>query len=445
MNVATEAIDVAKIRQDFPVLHRESRSGHPLVYFDNAASTQHPTAVIEAMSDCYRNYYSNVHRGIHTLSEESTEAYESARETTRDFLNAGSAREIIFTAGTTAAINTVARTWGDVNVGKDDVVLLLISEHHANIVPWHQLAERVGCRIEFVPIDDEFLISDEAIAENLDRHHPKMFAFGAASNTLGTEYPVQRWTKMAHQAGAKVLVDAAQAAPHHCIDVRAWDADFVVFSGHKVCGPTGIGVLYGKESILESIPPFLGGGGMISLVTVDGFTTHELPEKLEAGTPPIVEAIGLQAALRYLTAIGMDGIHAHEKQLGAKCDAGLRAIPGVRIIGPTSEFKGGINSFVIDGVHAHDVSQFLDGRGVAVRAGHHCTMPLHDAVGVSATARASCYLYNTDEEVDQFLQAIDEIRGKFAKSGRRRRRRSPVSGAGPTGESAPSRVISSES
>lgn len=423
MSVAIETLDVAKIRQDFPVLHRESSSGHPLVYFDNAASTQHPLAVIEAMSNCYRNYYSNVHRGIHTLSEESTQAYENARETTREFMNAASVREVIFTAGTTAAINTVARTWGDAHIGKDDVILLLISEHHANIVPWHQLADRVGCRIEFVPIDDEFLITDETIAEHLDRHQPKLFAFGAASNTLGTEYPVERWTTMAHQAGACVLVDAAQAAPHHCIDVRAWDADFVVFSGHKVCGPTGIGVLYGKEAILESIPPFLGGGGMISLVTVDGFTTHELPEKFEAGTPPIVEAIGLQAALTYLQDLGMSSIHAHEKHLGAKCDAGLRAIQGVRVIGPQSQFKGGINSFVVEGVHAHDVSQFLDSRGVAVRAGHHCTMPLHDAMGVTATARASCYLYNTDEEVDQFLEAVEEIRAKFAKSGRRRRAR----------------------
>jgi cysteine desulfurase/selenocysteine lyase len=394
-----------------------------LIYFDNAASTQHPTAVIDAMSDCYRRYYSNVHRGIHTLSEESTEAYESAREITATFLNAASSREIVFTAGTTAAINTVARSWGDANLTQDDVILLLISEHHANIVPWHQLARRTGCRVEFVPIDDDFLITDESIAQHLDEHQPKLFAFGAASNTLGTEYPVERWTKMAHQQGATVLVDAAQAAPHWSIDVQAWDADFVVFSGHKVCGPTGIGVLYGKEAMLEAMPPFLGGGGMISRVTVDGFTTHELPEKFEAGTPPIVEAIGLGTALNYLKAIGLDRIHEHEQCLGTRCDAGLREIDGVRIIGPAAEYKGGINSFVIDGVHAHDVSQFLDSRGVAVRAGHHCTMPLHDAVGVSATARASCYFYNTESEVDQFLQAVTDVRAKFARSGSRRRSR----------------------
>lgn len=419
-------LDTAKIRRDFPVLERNVTGGHPLIYLDNAASTQRPRAVIEAMDECYLQYYSNVHRGIHTLSEESTRAYEAARETTREFLNAASTREIIFAAGTTAAINTVARSWGDANVSSDDVILLLISEHHANIVPWHQLAARTGCRVEFIPIDENFEISDETVAEYLDRLQPKMFAFAAASNTLGSEYPVQRWTSMARQHGATVLIDAAQAAPHQQIDVQAWDADFVVFSGHKVCGPTGIGVLYGKEAMLDAMPAFLGGGGMILNVTTEGFTTHELPEKFEAGTPPIVEAIGLAAALKYLTAIGMENIHAHERVLGERADAGLRAIDGVRVIGPTADKKGGINSFVIEGVHAHDVSQFLDGRGVAVRAGHHCTMPLHQSLGVTATARASCYLYNTTDEVDQLLAAVADVRAKFARSGRRRRTRRPV-------------------
>ncbi|MCM2369053.1 aminotransferase class V-fold PLP-dependent enzyme [Aporhodopirellula aestuarii] len=419
-------LDTESIRRDFPVLKRNVTGGQPLIYLDNAASTQRPQAVIDAMDECYLHYYSNVHRGIHTLSEESTRAYESARETTREFLNAASAREVIFAAGTTAAINTVARSWGDANVSAGDVILLLISEHHANIIPWHQLAARTGCRVEFIPIDENFEISDETVAEYLERFRPKMFAFAAASNTLGSEYPVQRWTSMAKQYGATVLIDAAQAAPHHQIDVQQWDADFVVFSGHKVCGPTGIGVLYGKEAMLDAMPAFLGGGGMILNVTTEGFTTHELPEKFEAGTPPIVEAIGLAAALKYLTAIGMENIHAHERILGARTDAGLREIDGVRVIGPTADKKGGINSFVIEGVHAHDVSQFLDGRGVAVRAGHHCTMPLHQAIGVTATARASCYLYNTTEEVDQLLAAVADVRAKFARSGRRRRSRRPV-------------------
>tara|TARA_R110002072_G_scaffold303133_2_gene495171 strand:+ start:15614 stop:16909 length:1296 start_codon:yes stop_codon:yes gene_type:complete len=417
-------LDVAKIREDFPILGIRSASDRPLVYFDNAASTQRPTSVIEAMSRCYREYYSNVHRGIHTLSEASTQAYENARATVASFMNASSTNEVIFAAGTTAAINTVSRSWGDQNLSQGDVILLLISEHHANIVPWHQLAERVGCRVEFISVDEEFLIDDEAVASALQMHQPKLFAFGAASNTLGTEYPVKRWTRMAHDAGATVLIDAAQAAPHWKMDVQDWDADFIVFSGHKVCGPTGIGVLWGRESLLDSMPPFLGGGGMIQTVTTDGFTAHALPEKFEAGTPPIVEAIGLEAAIDYLTDVGMDNIHAHERLLGTRADAGLREINGVRVIGPTAEHKGGINSFVIDGVHAHDVSQFLDGQGVAVRAGHHCTMPLHHAIGVTATSRASCYFYNTVEEVDVFLQAVSDVRDRFAKTGRRRRSRS---------------------
>ncbi|TWT56575.1 aminotransferase class V-fold PLP-dependent enzyme [Allorhodopirellula solitaria] len=416
-------LDTDRIREDFPVLDRNVASGQPLAYLDNAASTQRPRAVIDAMDDCYRRYYSNVHRGIHTLSEESTRAYEMARKTTASFINAPATCEVIFAAGTTAAINTVARSWGDTHVGPDDVILVLISEHHANIVPWHQLAARTGCRVEFVPMDENFEISDAVVAEYLDRFQPKMFAFAAASNTLGSEYPVQRWTSMAHDYGATVLIDAAQAAPHQQIDVQAWDADFIVFSGHKVCGPTGIGVLYGKQELLEEIPAFLGGGGMILNVTTDGFTSQELPEKFEAGTPPIVEAIGLAAALKYLSAIGMDRIHAHECVLGQRVDAGLRAIDGVRVIGPTADKKAGINSFLIDGVHAHDVSQFLDGYGVAVRAGHHCTMPLHEAMGVTATTRASCYLYNTPAEVDRLLEAVTDVRSKFAKSGRRRRSR----------------------
>lgn len=419
-------LNTDRIRQDFPVLDRTVASGHPLIYLDNAASTQRPRAVIQAMDDCYSNYYSNVHRGIHTLSEESTRAYEAARRTTAAFLNASSTREIIFTAGTTAAINTVARSWGDANVSAGDVILLLISEHHANIVPWHQLAARTGCRVEFVPLDENFEISDAVVAEYLDRYRPRMFAFAAASNTLGSEYPVQRWTKMAHDHGVTVLIDAAQAAPHQQINVQDWDADFLVFSGHKVCGPTGIGVLYGKQELLEAMPPFLGGGGMILNVTTSGFTSHELPEKFEAGTPPIVEAIGLAAALNYLSAIGMNRIHAHEQILGQRVDAGLRNIEGVRVIGPTADKKAGINSFLIDGVHAHDVSQFLDSQGVAVRAGHHCTMPLHQSIGVTATTRASCYLYNTPAEVDRLLDAVAGVRAKFAKSGRRRRPRPSI-------------------
>jgi cysteine desulfurase / selenocysteine lyase len=417
------ALDVDAIRRDFPILAQKSASGMPLVYLDNAASTQHPQVVIDAMSDCYRNYYSNVHRGIHTLSEASTHAYEKAREVVAEFLHAASLREIIFTAGTTAAINTVARSWGDTNITRGDTILLTIAEHHANIVPWHQLAARTGCKVVFLPVSDDGLISDEVVREHLAIHKPKMFAFVAVSNTLGTQFPVQSWVRLAHEAGAVVLVDAAQAAPHMPIDVVQWDADFVVFSGHKICGPSGIGVLYGKEDLLNAMPPFLGVGAMIHRVTTEGFEPAELPEKFEAGTPPIAEAIGLAAAIKYITAVGLEQIHEHEMHLTRHAMELLAGIDGVQVLGPGPDARSGIVSFVIDGVHAHDVSQWLDTRGVAVRAGHHCTMPLHKRFGVAATCRASFYLYNTLDEVEVFASAVREVHEKFAKTGRKRTRK----------------------
>lgn len=417
------SFDVNLVRQDFPVLRRAVASGAPLAYLDNASSTQHPRAVIDAVADCYERYYANVHRGIHTLSEESTERYERSRRSVAEFLGATEASEVIFTPGTTAGINLVVRSWGDANVTADDTVLLLISEHHANIVPWHQLSQRRGCRVEFVRLDDDLQISDQAVAESLDRFRPKLFGFGAVSNVLGTEYPVARWTRMAHDHGATVLIDAAQAAPHQPIDVRDWDADFVVFSGHKVCGPSGIGVLYGKRSYLDEMPPFLGGGAMIREVTTDGFAPAELPEKFEAGTPPIAQAIGLEAAVRYLRELGLDAIHQHEQELRRIAESGLRAIPGVRLLVPGHEDRGGIVSFTVEGVHAHDVAQHLDTRGIAVRAGHHCTMPLHRAMDVKATTRASFFLYNTPEEANRFVEAVAEVRDRFGAGGRRRRRR----------------------
>ncbi len=313
-------IDVSRYRADFPILGRTVNSGAPLAFLDNAASTQRPTAVIGAISDCYEHYYANVHRGIHTLSEESTQRYEQSRSTVARFIHAASDREVVFAAGTTAAINTIARTWGDENVGPGDVILLTIAEHHANIVPWHQLAERRGCRVEFIPLRDDFTIDDESVQAALERFQPKLFAFTAASNVLGTEFPVARWTSMAHAAGSTVLVDAAQAAPHRRLDVQQWDADFVVFSGHKLCGPNAIGVLYGKERLLEAMPPFLGGGAMIHRVTTSGFEPAELPEKFEAGTPPIVEAIGLGAAVDYISEVGLEQIAAHEHRLCERAD-----------------------------------------------------------------------------------------------------------------------------
>ena len=363
-----------------------------------------------------------MHRGIHTLSEESTARYEEARQTVARFINASSSREVIFTAGTTASINTVARTWGDTQVAAGDVVLVTIADHHANIVPWHQLAERTGCRVVFVPLGEDFTIANEVIAEHLEKWRPRLFAFAATSNVLGTNFPVNRWTAMARSAGATTLVDAAQSAPHEKLDVQAMGADFVVFSGHKMCGPTGIGVLHGRESMLDSMPPFLGGGGMIHRVTTSGFEPADLPDKFEAGTPPIAEAIGLAAAADYLEAIGMEQIQRHEHLLCQRADEGLRSIDGIRVIGPTPDHKSGIVSFHIEGLHAHDIAQQLDSRGIAVRAGHHCTMPLHHALGLTSTTRASFYLYNTMDEVERLIEAIKEVRTKFAPSGRRRRR-----------------------
>ena len=421
-------LDTDRIRNDFPVLDQNAASGAPLAFLDNAASSQRPVQVIDAMSRCYREYYANVHRGIHTLSEASTAAYEQARLTTQAFMGARTRSEVIFTAGTTAGINTVAHSWGNHNVGPGDVILLTIAEHHANIVPWHQLAERTGCRVEFLPLGDDFCIADDVVVDALDRLSPKLFSFVAASNVLGSNFPVARWTELAHQRGAIVLVDAAQAAPHLSMNVQDWDADFVVFSGHKVCGPSGIGVLYGKEALLDTMPPFLGGGGMIDRVFTDGFSCTELPEKFEAGTPPIVEAIGLAEALRYLQAIGLDKIEQHEKELCRRADQGLREIEELEIIGPLPDRKGGIVSFSLPGVHAHDIAQWLDTRGVAVRAGHHCAMPLHESLGKTASTRASFYLYNTPGEVDLLIESVKEVRQKFAPSGRRRRR--PVSLSG---------------
>ncbi|MEL7265831.1 MAG: aminotransferase class V-fold PLP-dependent enzyme, partial [Planctomycetota bacterium] len=305
--VAKHALLPPQIRDDFPILTQTSESGADLVYLDNAASTQRPTAVLDAMDACYRSFYSNVHRGIHTMSERSTAAYESARRIVAKFLNADSECQVIFTAGTTAAINTVARSWGDQNIDANDTILLTIAEHHANIVPWQQLSQRTGCNLVFLPVDAEGTIDDETMRTALQQHQPKLLACSAVSNVLGTVFPVARWVTMARElAGCVVLVDAAQSIPHQPMDVQAMDADFLIFSGHKICGPSGIGILYGRESLLDSMPPFLGGGAMIREVTTSGFTTASLPEKFEAGTPGIVQMIGLGVAIDYMLGHGME-------------------------------------------------------------------------------------------------------------------------------------------
>lgn len=442
MSLANEAIHaagrrgVAAARDDFPIFKRTVHGDHPLTFLDSAASSQRPECVIDAMSDFYRRHYANVHRGIHTLSEEATDAYESARQTIATWINAASSREIIFTAGTTAAINLVAKTWGDANLKSGDVIVLPISEHHANVVPWHQLASLRGCRLEFVPLNENETIDPAAIRETLHRTGAKLLTFSAASNVLGNHVDVTQWASLAHEFGARVLVDAAQAAPHQAIDVRAWQADFVVFSGHKMCGPSGIGVLYSPEAMLDAMPPWMGGGGMIATVTTDGFESAALPDKFEAGTPPITEAVGLAAAAKYLSSLGMDEIAAHERSLAAAAYDGLSQIDGLRILGPPpnaatsddttgdSHVRTGIVSFTMDRPHAHDVAQLLDTDGVAVRAGHHCTMPLHDAMGISASSRASFYLYNNNEDVDRLVESVRKIHERFSGPRRRRRTRS---------------------
>jgi cysteine desulfurase/selenocysteine lyase len=414
---AANLLDVEAIRADFPILQTRLHAdrvdgGIPLAYLDNAATTQRPRQVIDTIVRCYEHEYANVHRGIHWLSERSTELYEAARETVRGCLGAAEPEEIIFTRGTTESINLVARAWGDANIHTGDEIVLTEMEHHANIVPWHQLAERTGAQIRFAPITDDGQIVLAAF-DALVTERTRLVAVTAVSNVLGTVNPLAHVIERAHAVGARVLIDAAQSVPHLGTNVRRLDCDFLAFSGHKMLGPTGIGVLYGKRDLLESMPPFLGGGGMIRRVRTDGFEPAELPAKFEAGTPPIVEAIALATAIEYLQRIGWDAIHAHELQLTQLAHETLAEIAGVHLIGPAPQQKSGIISFTVEGVHAHDVAQVLDHHGVAVRAGHHCTMPLHKRLGITASVRASFYLYNTAEEVKLLGDALVGARRLF--------------------------------
>lgn len=409
-----QPLDAFTLRRDFPILETTLHGGKPLVYLDNAASTQRPRQVLETMSDVYEKYYANVHRGIHWLSERSTELYEEAREKVRAFINARAVEEVIFTPGTTASINTVAHSWGAANLKAGDEIILSVMEHHSNLVPWQQLAQRTGAVLRYIPITDDGLLVMEEYDKLLSAK-TKLVAIAAVSNVLGTVNPTHEIIRKAHAAGALVLLDAAQQAPHLRTDVQDSGADFVAFSGHKMLGPSGIGVLYGRQELLEAMPPFLGGGSMINTVELDTFTPAELPAKFEAGTPPITEAIGLGAAIDYLAAVGIDAIHDHEMALTRRAHEVLAEIEGVRIIGPALEHKAGIVTFVLDGIHPHDASHMLDRAGVAVRAGHHCTQPLHARLGLTATTRASFYLYNTLEEVDRLGEAILQTQQKFRR------------------------------
>ncbi|MBX7164891.1 MAG: cysteine desulfurase [Pirellulales bacterium] len=409
---AISTLDPEQLRGDFPILATRLHDGVPLCYLDNAATTQRPRQVIQSLVDVYESKYANVHRGIHWLSDQSTDLYEEAREKVRAFLNAPHREEVIFTHGTTEGINLVARSYGELAIRAGDEVLLTEMEHHANLVPWQQLAARSGAVLRYIPITDDGRLRLDLL-DTLLSERTKVVAVTAVSNVLGTINPIREIVDRAHAAGAVVLVDAAQGVPHDVTDVQAWDADFVAFSGHKMLAPTGVGILWGRRTLLERMPPFLGGGSMIRRVRLDGFEPADLPAKFEAGTPPIVPAIGMSAAIDYLQRVGLGAIHEHERRLVEHAHARLAEVGGVRILGPAPQFKAGIVSFVVDGVHAHDVAQLLDRRGVAIRAGHHCTMPLHKRLGVSASSRASFYLYNTLAEVDTFVDALIDAKRVF--------------------------------
>ncbi len=402
--------DVEAIRRDFPILSRQVY-GKPLVYLDNGASAQKPKVVLDTIQHAYARDYANVHRGLHFLSNASTDAYEKARETVRRFLNAGTTEEIVFTSNTTAAINTVAYGFAMPNVGDGDEIVLSIMEHHSNIVPWHFIRERQGAKLVWVPVDDLGELHIEDFEKSLtDR--TKLVAITHMSNALGTITPIKEMIRIAHARGIPVLVDGSQAAVHMTVDVRDLDCDWYVFTGHKVYGPSGIGVLYGKRERLESMRPFMGGGEMIFEVTEDNVTYNDPPHRFEAGTPPIVQAIGLGAALDYMDSVGRDRIAAHEADLKAYAHERLRSINSLRIFGDAPN-KGAIVSFELQGIHAHDVSMVIDRQGVAVRAGTHCAQPLLKRFGVTSTCRASFGMYNTREEVDILVEALEKARKFF--------------------------------
>ena len=408
---AETALDPLRCRRDFPVLDQQVH-GHPLVYLDNAATTQKPLAVIEALERYYRTDNANVHRGIHELSNRATAAFEAARRRAARFLNAARPEEIVFTRGTTEAINLVAHTWGAAHLRPGDVILLTEMEHHSNLVPWQLVAQRTGAELAFIPVTGDDGLLDLSGLDDLLTPRVKLFACTHISNTLGTVNPVEELCARARRVGAVTLVDAAQSAGHRPVDVRALGCDFLACSGHKLCGPTGIGLLYGRHELLEAMPPWQGGGEMISNVEFHRSEWNEVPYKFEAGTPNIAGAIGLHAAMDYLDALGRERIFAHDQELAAYAAEQLRALGGVRLFGPPTG-RSGVVSFLLDDVHAHDLVTVADQFGVALRGGHHCNQPLMRKLGVPSTARASFYFYNTPAEVDRLLEVLREIRRFF--------------------------------
>jgi len=397
-------LDPIKVRADFPILERRIH-GKPLAYLDNAATTQKPRAVIEAVSDFYTHGYANIHRGVHTLSEEATVAYEDAREKVAAFINVPDRRGVVFTRNTTEAINLVASSWGRAHVGPGDRIVITEMEHHSNLVPWQQLARENGARLEYISLTEDGQL-DLGSFDRLLEESVKLVAFTHVSNVLGTVNPAQEIASRARAAGACVLIDGAQSVPHMPVDVGALDCDFFAFSGHKMCAPTGIGVLYGRPEILAAMPPHVTGGGMIQRVEHGEASWADLPEKFEAGTPAIAEAVGLGAAIDYLEGLGMEAIRTHEQMLVAYALERLSELSGVSAIGPGASCRSGVVAFTVESVHPHDLAQILDLEGVAIRAGYHCAQPLHQYLGLPPTARASFYLYNTRDEVDRLVAGI---------------------------------------
>jgi len=403
--------NVEALRADFPILRRQVH-GKPLVYLDNAATAQKPQTVIDTLSRYYEQENANIHRGVHYLSERATEEYEAARKTIQYFLNAADASEIIFVRGATEGINLVAQTYGRANVGRGDEVLISAMEHHSNIVPWQILCEEKGAKLRVIPIND----SGELIWEEFEKllgSRTKMVAVTHVSNALGTINPVRRIVQQAHRANVPVLVDGAQSVPHLEVDVQALDCDFFVFSGHKLYGPTGIGILYGKSALLDAMPPYQGGGDMISSVTFEKTIYNKLPYKFEAGTPHIAGGIGLGCAIGYLNGVGFESVERHEHGLLEYATQAVTEIPGLRVVGTAAE-KAGVLSFVMEGIHPHDIGTILDQQGIAIRTGHHCAQPVMQRFGIPATARASFALYNTREEVDALVSGLRKVREVFA-------------------------------
>jgi cysteine desulfurase/selenocysteine lyase len=407
-----EPLDVESIRADFPILDREVGDGTPLVYLDNAATTQTPEQVIEVFSDYYRGYNANVHRGIHQLSQEASIAYEEAHDRLAEFIGADGREEVVFTKNTTESINLVAYAWGLNELGEGDAVVLSEMEHHSSFVTWQQIAERTGAEVRYIRVDDDGYLDMDHAAELIDED-AAMVSVVHASNVLGTVTPMRELADLAHDNDALILGDGAQSVPNRPVDVTDLDVDFYVFSGHKMAGPTGIGCLYGKQEILEDMEPFLYGGDMIRRVTFEDTTWNDLPWKYEAGTPLIAQGIGLAAAADYLDGVGMDAIQAHEERLTEYAYERLDEFDDVEIYGPPADDRGAVVAFNVDGIHAHDLASILNDHGVAIRAGDHCTQPLHQKLDIAASVRASFYFYNTMDEVDALVDSLDAARAIF--------------------------------